>query len=235
MKTLEAQDFNKIQKVLDVLKQHGVSVPAGASAKLSTFVESIRKWNRRTQLVSRNDEDSLVSAHIAECLAPPCVFDFQRLANLLDFGSGAGLPGIPLAIIFPDLEVSLLEPKRKKLLFLRFCSEELKLENISILPYYSKEIPNSDILVYDAVIARAVAPLEKLWKWSRRFLKNETRLLAMKGGDLSAEIQECKTCFQSLKLTIAKYPRELVALEKDRKLVIINEPGQKQSIHLSDD
>jgi len=225
VKTLESQDFQRIRKVLDVLKHHGVNVPAGASAKLCTFVEFIRRWNRRTQLVSRNDEDSLVSGHIAECLAPPCVFNFRRLVKLLDFGSGAGLPGIPLAIIFPDLEVSLLEPKRKKLLFLRFCSDELKLENINILPFHSDEIPKTEFPIYDAVIARAVAPLEKLWMWSRRFLKNEACLLAMKGGDLSAETQECKMASPSLKIAIVKYPQILVAVEKDRKLVIVNEPG----------
>jgi 16S rRNA (guanine527-N7)-methyltransferase len=213
--------LQEIDHLLRVLREFEIPVPENAAAKLAAYTDLIRKWNRRTQLVSRNDEKFFVSNHIAECLATACVFDFQKISRILDFGSGAGLPGIPLAVLFPKLQVALLEPKRKRALFLRHACSELALENTKKLPYRSEEIPASEMFAYDAVIARAVASLEKLWTWAGNLLAMDGMLMAMKGGDLDEEIQNLKKTHAAVKPQIFTYPEKLVPQNKNRKIVVI--------------
>lgn len=219
---LETNNQHFLQNSLHILESFEIPVPENAAAKLIAYTDLIRNWNRRTQLVSRKDEKTFVSDHIVECLAPACVFDFQKIFRLLDFGSGAGLPGIPLAVLFPKLQVVLLEPKRKRVLFLRHACLELALENTKILPYRSEELSSSEMRVYDAVIARAVASLEKLWTWAGNLLTKNGVLLAMKGGDVDDEIQNIEKGDAEAKVQILTFPEKLVSQNKNRKLVIIH-------------
>ncbi|MDH2425560.1 16S rRNA (guanine(527)-N(7))-methyltransferase RsmG [Sphaerisporangium sp. TRM90804] len=107
-------------------------------------------------------------------------------ARLADVGSGAGLPGIVLAIVRPDISVTLLEPLLRRTTFLEECVEELKLSNVEVLRGRAEEFAGRR--VFDVVSARAVAPLDRLLSWSMPLLREGGRLLAMKGERAAEEL-----------------------------------------------
>ena len=215
-------DSKKIANLLAVARKEGLAVPEVAADRLNAYVDLLRIWNRHTQLVSRNDQREFVALHLAECFAPACVFDFSTIKRMIDFGSGAGLPGLPLAILFPHLQVALLESKRKKTRFLAAACVELKLDNVEILACHSDEIESSNFYHYHAVIARAVARLAKLWGMSARLLAPNGVLLAMKGGELTEELHELQGVPSIGKIEIKEYPDALVEPQKKRKLIIVH-------------
>ncbi|MEU8267798.1 16S rRNA (guanine(527)-N(7))-methyltransferase RsmG [Sphaerisporangium sp. NPDC049002] len=107
-------------------------------------------------------------------------------AHLVDIGSGAGLPGIVLAIVRPDVRVTLLEPLLRRTTFLRECVDELKLTNVEVVRGRAEELAGKQ--VFDVASARAVAPLDRLLSWSMPLLREGGQLLAMKGERAAEEL-----------------------------------------------
>ncbi|WP_344933467.1 16S rRNA (guanine(527)-N(7))-methyltransferase RsmG [Sphaerisporangium flaviroseum] len=107
-------------------------------------------------------------------------------ARLVDIGSGAGLPGIVLAIVRPDIRVTLLEPLLRRTTFLEECVEGLKLTNVEVLRGRAEELVGKR--VFDVASARAVAPLDRLLTWSLPLLREGGQLLAMKGERAAEEL-----------------------------------------------
>ncbi|RMD97735.1 MAG: hypothetical protein D6814_08915, partial [Calditrichaeota bacterium] len=128
----EMEQKAELRRIGQVLEAFGNPWPVEAEQKLWAFVELIRSGNQSTQLISRNDEPRLVQRHLRECLALPATISFKGFQRLLDLGSGAGLPGIPLAIVFPGIHFTLLEAKKKRALFLKKVQRELELDNVEI-------------------------------------------------------------------------------------------------------
>ncbi len=117
-------------------------------------------------------------------------------SRVVDIGSGAGLPGLVLAIVRPDLMVTLLEPLLRRTVFLSECAEALKLDNVEVVRGRAEELAHKR--VFDVVTARAVAPLDRLLAWSMPLLGEGGELLAMKGErageELEAAAAELRAC-----------------------------------------
>jgi 16S rRNA (guanine527-N7)-methyltransferase len=108
-------------------------------------------------------------------------------SRVVDIGSGAGLPGLVLAIVRPDLMVTLLEPLLRRTVFLSECVEALKLDNVEVLRGRAEELAHKR--VFDVATARAVAPLDRLLAWSMPLLGEGGELLAMKGERAGEELE----------------------------------------------
>jgi 16S rRNA (guanine527-N7)-methyltransferase len=110
-------------------------------------------------------------------------------ARVVDVGSGAGLPGIPLALVRPDLTVTLLEPLARRVAFLLECVDRLGLDNVTVVRGRAEEGPvRRELGGADVVTARAVAPLDKLAGWCLPLLRTGGRLLALKGSTAAEEL-----------------------------------------------
>jgi 16S rRNA (guanine(527)-N(7))-methyltransferase RsmG len=120
--------------------------------------------------------------------------DYPR--SVVDLGSGAGLPGIVVAILRPDLEITLLEPLLRRSTFLMECVERLGLENVHIMRARAEDVLGE--LSADVVLARAVAPLKRLARWAVPLLSGNGELLAIKGANAEAEVAESKQVLDSL-------------------------------------
>lgn len=129
------------------------------------------------------DRHLLNCAVVAEAVPPH--------SALVDIGSGAGLPGLVLAIIRPDLHVTLLEPLLRRTMFLSECVELLKLQNVEVLRGRAEELVRKR--VFDVATARAVAPLDRLLVWSMPLLREGGELLAVKGERAAEEIEEARS------------------------------------------
>ncbi|MGV9302697.1 MULTISPECIES: 16S rRNA (guanine(527)-N(7))-methyltransferase RsmG [unclassified Nonomuraea] len=110
--------------------------------------------------------------------------------RLVDIGSGAGLPGLVLAIVRQDLSVTLLEPLLRRTVFLEECVDTLKLDNVEVLRGRAEELAGKR--VFDVACARAVAPLDRLLKWSMPLLREGGELIAMKGERAAEELAEAE-------------------------------------------
>ena len=219
----EIEEEALLDQALAALQAYGVEIPAGAAQQLIRFAELVRQANQSTQLVSRRDEGKIIQRHIVESLAVPTAvsFDFE---NILDLGTGAGFPGVPLAILYPDKQFTLLDSKRKKILFLRRVQKALRLENVHILQSRIEDLePTTG---FDAVLARAVADLRTLWDWARPHVAPSGVMLAMKGGDLTDEVEMLKKAAPDLQVSCRPYTMPLLDEKANRKLVIIKKTVQ---------
>lgn len=161
-------------------------------AQLQKYLTLLLDWNQRINLISPNDEARIAERHILESLAVFSAWSFPQNATVLDLGSGAGFPGIPLKIMRPDLAMSLLESRQKKTLFLNAVVRELKIENCRVINARAEELAKTSGEKFSLIIARAVADLKTLWEWSKPLLADLGVLLAMKGGELENELQALK-------------------------------------------
>lgn len=154
----------------------GLALPADAEAKLLAYLVLLDKWNRVYNLTAVRDTERMVSHHLLDSLAAVPFFQGGRV---LDVGSGGGLPGIPLAIARPDLQVTLIDSIAKKTAFLLHAKTELGLDNLSVVTNRVEDYrPETG---FDLITSRAFSDLREFVALTRHLLKPAGRWLAMKG------------------------------------------------------
>jgi len=154
------------------------------------YERQLQKWAARVRLVSRRDRARIRQRHLLDCMA--AAPHLPGPANpLLDLGSGAGLPGIPLKIVRPDLQVVLLEPARMKVLFLRSVLEELGLAGLEVVRDRAEILASHPSWRgrFRLVTCRAVGPLPAVWALALPLLHPEGTLVAFKGPDAIREFE----------------------------------------------
>lgn len=161
-----------------------------------------REWNEKINVISRKDIDELYERHVLHSLAIALFNPFKPGAYVLDIGTGGGFPGVPLAILFPDVQFTLADSIGKKITVVNGVKEALGLQNIRALHSRAENVDG----VFDFVVSRAVAPLLELYQWcGSKILKNgnhdlDNGLICLKGGDLAAEIKEFRFRYKSYKV-----------------------------------
>lgn len=167
--------------------------------QLAALQPLYKDWNEKINVISRKDLDNFYLHHVLHSLSIATQFKFRTGSSILDLGTGGGFPGIPLAIIFPDVQFHLVDSINKKLKIVTAVAEAIELKNVTTQHIRAEEIKDRK---FDSVLSRAVAPLNDLWRWSRPLIeKNKTPqkgepngLICLKGGDLAQEISDsgCK-------------------------------------------
>jgi 16S rRNA (guanine527-N7)-methyltransferase len=192
-----------------------LALPAGAQERLLAYLELLQKWNRVYNLTAVREMPRMVSHHLLDCLAAvPHVAE----ATLLDVGSGAGLPGIPLALALPESRVTLLDSNHKKAAFLRQAVMELKLANAEVVcERVDAWKPGGPFAV---VISRAFSDLAEFVSMAGRHVAAGGRLVAMKGVHPYEEIHHLPGGWRVLEvipLTIPglRAPRHLVSIGRN--------------------
>jgi 16S rRNA (guanine527-N7)-methyltransferase len=154
----------------------GLTLPAGAEAKLLAYLALLDKWNRVYNLTAVRDAERMVSHHLLDSLAAVPFFQGQAV---LDVGSGGGLPGIPLAIARPELQVTLIDSIAKKTAFLLQAKAELGLNNLHVVTGRVEDFrPESG---FDVITSRAFSDLKEFVMLTRHLLNPAGHWLAMKG------------------------------------------------------
>lgn len=151
--------------------------------QLLDFIKLIEKWNKAYNLTAIRDREEMVRLHILDSLAIVPHIEGKRI---IDIGTGAGLPGIPLAICLPEVQFTLLDSNAKKTRFVQQVVLELKLKNVEVL--HSRVENYHPEQTYDAVLTRAFAGLPDIVKLTAHLLNKGGVLLAMKGQNLEAEL-----------------------------------------------
>jgi 16S rRNA (guanine527-N7)-methyltransferase len=202
-----------------LLEAAGCSLTAQQATQFESYLDLLKSWSQRTNLVSTKDQSRLVSRHFLESVAVLFSIEIPPGAAILDLGTGAGLPGVPMKIIRPDLKFVLLDSKRMKSLFLRKVVANLSLENVVVVCERAENMVEKYANAFNFIVSRAVAPLVELWEWGRPLLKTGGQLLAMKGGDLNDEIASLEEKYNTVQLHLCPFFKTLV--QDDSKKIIV--------------
>jgi 16S rRNA (guanine527-N7)-methyltransferase len=190
----------------------GLNTDPLATQKLLDYLGLLEHWNRAYNLTAVRDPVEMVTRHLLDSLS---VLPWVRGQRLLDAGSGAGLPGVPVAIARPDLDVTLLDSSGKKVRFLNHVRRELGLQNVHPVQSRLEEYEPPD--GFDAIVSRAFAGLAS-YAAAARHLAGTALLLAMKGRYPARELAELPDWVRVQSVEKLSIP----GLQEDRHLVIMS-------------
>jgi 16S rRNA (guanine527-N7)-methyltransferase len=193
----------------------GLQLPPGIETRLLGYLALLQKWNKTYNLTAVREPSRMVSHHLLDCLA---VAPHVEARSILDVGSGAGLPGIPLALARPEAAVTLLESNHKKAAFLQQAKTELKLDNVTVACERVEAWQPS--AAFEVVASRAFSDLAEFVALAGRHAAPGGRLAAMKGIYPHEEITQLPAPWRlrdSIALTVP-------GLRAQRHLLLIGRP-----------
>ncbi|MGH8695384.1 MAG: 16S rRNA (guanine(527)-N(7))-methyltransferase RsmG [Burkholderiales bacterium] len=190
----------------------GLKLRAGELAKLERYLDLLEKWNRVYNLTAIRDRERMVTHHLLDSLA---ILPHVKGPRVLDVGSGAGLPGVPLAIASAELRVTLLDSNHKKSAFLRQAVAELGLANATVEVERVESWRTS--ARFETIVSRAFSALGELAAASGRLLAPGGIIAAMKGVHPGEEIQRMPGGFRVVNVVKLAVPE----LDAERHLVIV--------------
>ena len=193
----------------------GLALPPVMREKLLAYLALLYKWNRTYSLTALRDEHKAVSHHLLDSLA---ILPFvPSSGSLLDVGSGGGMPGVTLAIIFPKRKFTLLDSNGKKTRFLTQVKLELKLDNLEVI--HNRVEAFTPERAFSGIISRAFSSLADFTNWTRHLGDVNSHWLAMKGVHPDDELQALPEDFRLNSCQILKVPgcqgqRHLLILQR---------------------
>ena len=184
--------------MIDIILKYFPNLSIGQQQQLAALDALYREWNAKINVISRKDIDNLYEHHVMHSMAIAQLIQFQPGTRILDFGTGGGFPGIPLAILFPECQFKLIDGTGKKIRVAQAVCEAIGLKNCEPCHLRGEEEKGK----YDFVVSRAVMPLPDLLKIVRKNISTEQHnalpngILCLKGGDLQAETQPFRRIVQ---------------------------------------
>lgn len=179
---------------IDIIKKYFKELSETQISQFEQLGELYPEWNEKINVISRKDIDNLYVNHILHSLGIAKFTDFKSGSKVLDMGTGGGLPGIPLAIMFPDVQFHLVDRIGKKIKVAQDIADRIGLENVTTQHGDVKEVKGT----FDFVVSRAVMELDDLIAVVRRSVSKKcinalpNGLICLKGGDLQNEVKKYK-------------------------------------------
>ena len=181
----------------------GVQLNRHMISMFELYLIELKAWNQKINLTSLKDDKSIITDHFIDSLS--VVPYLPATGRLLDAGSGAGFPGVPIKIARPEIDITLLESKRKKINFLKQVILLLNLSHTTVLHGRIESfVPGENIPLFDIIIARAFTRLEPLLKLARPLLQNGGYVVAMKGKEGHHELKKNGPVLKSLSMEVVK-------------------------------
>lgn len=184
------------------------------ASRFDAMLRLYPEWNAKINVVSRKDIENLEVNHLLHSLAIAKFLEFSPGSRVMDLGTGGGLPGLPLAVVMPEVDFTLIDRTGKKVRVAESIASELGLENVKCIHGDAAEVKDK----FDFVVSRAVMPQKDLLKIVKPLISKEQRnalpngLIALKGGDLHAELRGLEK--RSTVVPVSQYFSELYFEEK---------------------
>jgi 16S rRNA (guanine527-N7)-methyltransferase len=190
----------------------GVALDPETAARLHAYLDLLRRWNRVFNLTAITEQQAMVSKHLLDCLA--CL-PYVRRHRVADVGSGAGTPGLVWAITEPGLQCTLVEPKLKRVNFLRQVCIELGIANVELIRGRIEDVAAGSR--FDTIASRGFGDLASLLRATAHLRGPGVRLLAMKGQLPAAELQVVRALGVQPEVVVVTIP----GLAEQRHLIVI--------------
>lgn len=179
----EADNSRNLQRQLGLgLEQMDLALSEIDQSRLVQYVTTLHKWNKTHNLTAIRDPEQMIRRHVLDSLS---IAKHLRGQTLLDVGSGAGLPGIPLALVNPHLNVTLLDSVLKKTRFMLFAARQLELGNVTVEHARVEALSNN--LGFDMIVARAFSSIDKLCALGGHLLADGGQIMAMIGKPVETD------------------------------------------------
>ena len=215
-----------MDKLIIGAQKLGLELTSGQLEQFHIYYEELVDWNKRVNLTAITDYEEVQIKHFLDSLTVTLAWQPSKtVPRLIDVGTGAGIPGLPLKILFPRIKLVLLEATAKKAVFLHYLHQKLKLDNVEIVVGRAEEVAHLAQYreKFDTVLSRGVAPLPTLVELTLPFSKIGGSFIAQKKGDISQEISQSITAVSTLGGSLREIKEvELAEFTDERQLIIID-------------
>lgn len=179
---------------MDIILKYFPDITEIQRKQFAALMDLYKDWNSKINIISRKDIDNLYEHHVLHSLAIAKTLHFKAGTNVLDFGTGGGFPGIPLAIMFPEVNFKLIDGTGKKIKVASDVAQTIGLKNVTAVHKRGEEEKDK----FDFIVSRAVMPLPDLVKIVRKNISKTQRnalpngVIVLKGGNIDNEVQPYK-------------------------------------------
>lgn len=220
--------MNKAQ-FIELLKQHGYELSAYQLTQLDTYFQLLVEWNEKINLTAITDEAGVYLKHFYDSMSLAFYYDLSKVDTLCDVGAGAGFPSIPLKILYPHLQITIIDSLNKRIKFLEHLAEALKLEQMTFVHARAEEAGKNKLYreQFDVVTARAVARMSVLSELCLPLVKLGGQFVALKAQQTQDELQEGTKAITTLGGKLVKIEDFILPIEQaERHIVIIDKRKQ---------
>lgn len=212
--------FNEV--LVNVMKKFSINLTDNQVKKFNTYCQLLIEWNNKMNLTAIKEPQEIAIKHFVDSCTVLNYVNIKKNAKIIDIGTGAGFPGIPLKILRDDLDVTLLDSLNKRLVFLNEVADKLEID-VKTVHGRAEEFGRKDDYRenFDVAISRAVAPLNVLSEYCIPFVRNGGKFISMKGPNVKQEVDESK---KAVKILGGKY-KNIVQFnieDNSRSIVIVD-------------
>ncbi len=216
----------KINEFIEELKKLGIIITDEQLDKLNKYYDLLINWNKKINLTTITNKEEVYLKHFYDSLTLIKAYDLTKNIKVCDVGTGAGFPGVVLKILFPNLDIILVDALNKRVIFLNEIIDKLKLKNIAVVHARAEEFARDNIEVFDLVTSRAVAKLNILNEICIPMVKIDGYFIPMK-ANIDEELDNSKKSLNELdsivedvisfNLPKEKSKRNLIKIKKIKK------------------
>ncbi|RYL90884.1 16S rRNA (guanine(527)-N(7))-methyltransferase RsmG [Sporolactobacillus sp. THM7-4] len=208
-----------------LLLDKGIHLSPLQMEQFDTYYRQLVEWNQKMNLTTITDEEDVALKHFYDSVTPAFYFSFKGPLKLCDVGSGAGFPGVPLKIIFPDLQLTIVDALKKRLVFLNSLIESLELRNVSLFHERAEVFACKQEMRehFDLVTARAVANLSVLSEYCLPLVREHGTFIALKGLHAEKEIEQAAHAIRMLGGSLSRTETFILPEEDSRRTLFFIE------------
>jgi 16S rRNA (guanine527-N7)-methyltransferase len=209
--------------------EQGIVLSEEQLQQFERYYELLVEWNEKMNLTGITEKPQVYEKHFYDSITPAFYYDFSKVESVIDVGSGAGFPGIPLKICFPSLKLTILDSLNKRLLFLQEVTKQLGLQNVSFVHSRAEDAGRDKKYreQFDLATARAVARMNVLSEFCLPFVKPGGAFLVMKGANIEEELNEGKKAIKTLGGKTEKVETLFLPEERAERNIVIIRKQQK--------
>jgi 16S rRNA (guanine527-N7)-methyltransferase len=207
----------------ELLQEQGITLTESQFKQFELYYQELVTWNEKMNLTGITEREQVYIKHFYDSVSLSFYVPIKEINTLIDIGSGAGFPSIPLKIVFPHLNITIIDSLNKRILFLENIVNQLKLSSVTCLHGRAEDFARNSKFRdhFDLATARAVAKLNALNELCLPFVKKNGHFIAMKGSDPLVEIQEAEFSFKELKSELVKIHSFVLPVEQSKRHIIV--------------